>query len=402
MQTDQVGTEAVGLVTPTVNVNLGGNSNDNGNIGFSDVVKLGKAIYNNTDTNVSLPNFTKSTQISSTVYIQKACAQEDILSDVLQCVQQLYISWILSAVSLNSVIGSTKTKVKDALKVVSTEKMLTELNQPYIESKDIIAGIENFSAFPKMAQPQNNNKPTQIKNGNNLSINSTPDIYKDIKLPVGRVIELKFDGDGRYIINAMVNLYPQFIADEVFRQFFKLGRVKSLAERWFMVKTGEIKFWRDFIFELNEADERRIAMKKDTTGVLRSMLEKQTSGFTKFLQKLYGQYEQHSGIGSASDANRQNIANSVLIFNKPDFTRWCRENQTNFAIENDRNKFMFKTMSMMVVVIDPDFQMVEMYYHGIKNKGEFTFKQIQGQAKTEKIDLAYLMKAFASSNSPRF
>ena len=63
---------------------------------------------------------------------------------------------------------------------------------------------------------------------------------------------------------------------------------------------------------------------------------------------------------------------------------------------------MAKTMSMMVIVIDSDFQMVEMYYHGIRNKGEFTFKQIQSQSKSEKYDLAYLMKAFSTVNSPKF
>ena len=396
------GVEA-GIASPSVNVNiLGSNPKDNGDISFGDMVSL----FNDA-TEVSLPSFVKSTQISSTVYIQNSCIQEEILTDVLQCAQQLYISWILAAVNLNSVIGSTRTKVKDALKVVATEEMTNSLNQLHVPTEDIIAGIENFGMFSSESTTTTNtssNKHTGVSvSGNNKEIIKS--INTTVSLPVSRVIELKVgvDGSHTYTVNALVNLYPQIIPDHVFREYVKLGHKASLAERWFKVRTGEYKFWKDFIFEIGDAEKRAKAIKKDHTGLLQDMIEREQSGFSKIIRNIF-----NSIVGfaynnpSQTSNNRKNIANSVLVFNKADFNRWTKEINLNFNIERDRNTFMSKTLSMMVIVIDSDFQMVEMYYNGIRNKGEFTFKQIQSQSKSEKYDLAYLMKAFSTVNSPKF
>ena len=397
----------IGTVNPTVNVNLGSNPRDNGNLNFSDVVGLANSISEAKDNiedyfGASLPSFTKSTQISSTVYIQNACMHEDILPDVLQCAQQLYISWILSAVNLNAVIGTSRTKVRDALKVVATEDWFNNLIKEHVDTKDIVSGIENFGMFADNSQSYN--KHLTVKTGTNSELTKT--MNKSLDLPVSRVIELKLNGDSdkTYIINALVNLYPQFIPEEVLREYVKLGRKASLAERWFKVRTGEYQFWKDFIFEIGDAERRASAIKKDSTGLLRNMIDKQQSNFSKWISKVFFNSTRALSAGSAPSGfgSRQNVANSILVFSKPDFERWTKEANINFKMENDRNAFMFKTMSMMVIVIDSDFQMVEMYYHGIRNKGEFTFKQIQSQSKTEKYDLAYLMKAFSTVNSPKF
>ena len=393
----------IGTVNPTVNVNLGSNPRDNGDINFSDVVNLAnninKDIDNVRDTfGASLPSFTKSTQISSTVYIQNSCMHEDILPDVLQCAQQLYISWILSAVNLNAVIGSSRTKVRDALKVVATEDWFSDLQKEHINTTDIASGIEHFGMFNEVS------KHLTVSSGSNSELKKT--MNKSLDLPVSRVIELKLNGDNdkTYIINALVNLYPQFIPEDVLREYVKLGRKASLAERWFKVRTGEYKFWKDFIFEIGDAEKRAKAIKQDSTGLLKGMIDRQQSNFSKWITKIFFNSTRAvlSGPNPTGYGSSQNIANSILVFSKHDFDRWTKEANINFKMENDRNSFMFKTMSMMVIVIDSDFQMVEMYYHGIRNKGEFTFKQIQSQSKTEKYDLAYLMKAFSTVNSPKF
>lgn len=389
-----------GIASPTVNVNLGSNPKDNDNISFGEMVDL----FNDA-TEVSLPSFTKSTHISSTVYIQNSCVQEEILTDVLQCAQQLYISWILSAVNLNAVIGSTRTKVKDALKVVATEEMTNTLNQVHVDTKEIISGLEHFGMFATTEETKvTTNKSTGLTvTGNNKEI--VKSINTTTSLPVSRVIELKLalDGQHTYIVNALVNLYPQLVPDNVLHEYVRLGHKASLAERWFKVRTGEYQFWKDFIFEIGDAERRNKAIKKDTTGLLKGMIEREQNSFSKVIRNFFNSISGFAYNDPKRSANNsKNIANSVLVFSKPDFDRWTKEISLNFNMEKDRNAFMAKTRSMMVIVIDSDFQMVEMYYHGIRNKGEFTFKQIQSQSKSEKYDLAYLMKAFSTVNSPKF
>lgn len=368
-----------------LSVNLGSNPNDNANTSIgaiADMVKAFASAASDAQIN-SLPAFTKSTQISSTVYIQSDLKDEEVLGDTLQVAQQLYISWILAAINLNNFIDGTNTRVKDALKVVASENWLSNLNQPYVNTSDIIKGLEAFT-----------NK------GYEATLNN--DVFKDVKLPVGRTVELSIKGvnNQESKVNVLVNLYPQFIPTTVSKTLIKLGKQELLRERWFKVRTGEYSFWKDFVFELNKRKDIKRAIKDDKTGLLFSIIQKQESAFVKWIQKWYA--SAYNEMAKSHTATAQNIANSVYVFNKYDFEKWCKESSIRMNNPSSKQELMNRLMSMMIIVIDPDFRMVEMYYNGINNKGEFTYNQIASQSKSEKYDLSYIMQAFSKSNAPKF
>ena len=98
----------------------------------------------------------------------------------------------------------------------------------------------------------------------------------------------------------------------------------------------------------------------------------------------------------------QNIATSVYVFNKADFDSWCKESNIRINNPSSRDELMARLMAMMIIVIDPDFRSVEMYFNGISNSGEYTYNQIATQSKSEKYDLAYIMQSFSKTNAPRF
>lgn len=498
------GLEALGNVVGNVNFNLGsGNNNDNAEISFNDAADLiEQAAYG-----TSLPSFIKRTMVSSSVYIQRSCFDDEILSDVLQCAQQLYISWILTAVSLNGCLAGSKTLVRDAINVIATEDFTKPLNKYHINTKDIIKGIDNFGMFKpnsnirrdytlprfdafddkitnlnseiarleteirnliekiieleeeikekqhenrannpavvddlirlrrnleiakrqkRELERQKSNKEKELVNTKNdqeknrkdkekeEQIKNTPiitsgaklkDPIAESKLPVGRIVEVSIDSPNGKVqkVNITVNLFPQVIPDEVAHALFTLNKVESLTERWFKVKTGELRFWGDFLFELDKARDEKKAMKKDESGLLRTIKERDHSKLFKWIRD-FGGYLYGAAKNGKYDPSklRRNIANNIIVFNKSDFTRWCKEINLNINMDTARTKFMFKCMSMMFIVLDPDFQVVEMYYHGIKYKSEFSYKQISNQSKSEKYDLLSLMKAFNNANAPKF
>ena len=415
------GLEALGNVVGNVNVNVGGNAaqnNDNATIDFNDAVDL--AFYATTGDGASLPSFIKKTMIASSVYIQRSCFDDEILSDVLQCAQQLYISWILTAVSLNGCLAGSRTLVKDAINVIASEDFSKPLNRYHIDTKDIIKGIENFGAFPQLNNPftpiheeiddiHNKIKEKMPKRSSFTSSATNPklqDAISESKLPVGRIVELSLASPSgkSQKINVMVNLYPQVLPDEVMHSLFKLNRVESLTDRWFKKKTGEIKSWMDFLFELDRAREEKNALKKDSSGLLRAVQERNHNNkLAKWAASTAAAFYGLSKNWSYNPAKlKRNVANNILVFNKSDFTRWCKEINLNINMDSDRSRFMFKCLSMMFIILDPDFQIVEMYYHGIKYKSEFSYKQIGNQSKSEKYDLLSLMKVFNNVNAPKF
>ena len=416
------GLEALGNVVGNVNVNVGGNAaqnNDNATIDFSDAVDL--AFYATTGDGASLPSFIKKTMIASSVYIQRSCFDDEILSDVLQCAQQLYISWILTAVSLNGCLAGSRTLVKDAINVIASEDFSKPLNRYHIDTKDIIKGIENFGAFPQLRNPftpiheeiddiHNKIKENMPKRSSSSASSVTnpklQDTKSESKLPVGRIVELSLASPSgkSQKINVIVNLYPQVLPDDVMHSLFKLNRVESLTDRWFKKKTGEIKSWMDFLFELDRAREEKNALKKDSSGLLRAVQERNHNNkLAKWVRSTAAAAYGLSKDWSYNPAKlKRNVANNILVFNKSDFTRWCKEINLNINMDSDRSRFMFKCLSMMFIILDPDFQIVEMYYHGIKYKSEFSYKQIGNQSKSEKYDLLSLMKVFNNVNAPKF
>ena len=152
--------------------------------GLSTLISIAQAAIND-HSSKSLSEYTKQCQISSTVYIERHLLQEEVLPDVLNIAQQLYISWIFAAVNLNNYIDGTKTKVKEALNVVASEKFYQDLNRVHIPTEDLINGLETFtsSRFATTPAAPANNTPKYPTN------HKLED--KEVKLPAGRQIELK-------------------------------------------------------------------------------------------------------------------------------------------------------------------------------------------------------------------
>ena len=57
---------------------------------------------------------------------------------------------------------------------------------------------------------------------------------------------------------------------------------------------------------------------------------------------------------------------------------------------------------MMIHVVDPMYNKVTTYYHGLDAISEFTFEQIKTNSKTENVDLMQVMKAYAQGMAPKF
>ena len=89
---------------------------------------------------VSLPAYIKQAFVASRVYVQEDIINEPILPDLLNTLHQLYISFILAAVRLSDYVGNSKTKARDMLRIVASEK----LNMTYECTEDVLPSLNNF------------------------------------------------------------------------------------------------------------------------------------------------------------------------------------------------------------------------------------------------------------------
>lgn len=337
--------------------------------------------------NLHLSNYIKKSMVSSRVFIQRTCAEEPILNDLLGSIQQLYLSWILTAIDMNKYVDGTRT-IRNMLDVVATEAM--EYNLPMQDDNILISGLASYNGYqPKLATNPKTGTPVL---GNTSIVDTTP---VELNLSYGRLVEVIFSSGAndktKTSIKLFVQILPLIIPDNVMKEFLMLNYKPDKKQRKFQLSAGEISFWRDYLFELDLSERRRKALRDDKTGYLKEMYNELNKNQKQKLKK----YSQLS-------PNKQNIANTIHVYDKASFNRWCGEVRMDFRNPAHREKYFNDTLSMIVATIDSDYEKIDMYFAGIQNRAEFNFNQVKKNSKDNNYDLTSIMKAFSSASAPRF
>lgn len=385
-------------------------------ISFGGILEFLRSIEDHTST--SLFQYTRRSTINSRVYIEKTIAGEPIITDLMSNIMNLYVGLITTAMNMNQYITNYK-KVRDAMSVVATEDYNIATSKELLDKFVMGNNSANMSDHLRMALNQNNNN-----NGNNAdndddddertvfeikfgtaartdgfasssSSNMVSHAARDITIPSGRVIEIKFAGIGENSSTLTVNLFlqlnPNIIPSEVAAQFVALNFTPSIKQRYMQMSAGEISFWRDFVFGQDLRKKRKKALRADKTGELTEMIERQQNSLANSWLKL-----------AFVTPERQNIANTILIFDKNNFDKACSNAGLNWKDYNSRQKFFNKTFAMMLCTVDPMYNKIAMYYHGLPAFSTFTFDQMKKNAKIESTDLLTIMKNYSQGMAPKF
>lgn len=347
----------------------------------------------------SLPQYTKKSRIDSAIYIQKEISDNAILSDVVKTMLDLYTGYILSALELNTYISDTTT-IRDYIETVATE----DFN--YIDENNIRNDFSASFNTNKMGRKYTNNfssstmidldniPKTTDKRDSNMNIDMTGPIEwrVDKPFPNGRILSVKIrsphDSSISFTIPLHITLTPRIIADEVAEQFLSLNLSRDMKTRWMMMKAKEITFFRDFILQMDLLKKRREALKRDKGGDLQSMLASTKNAIANQWMKLL-----------RIKPNKQNIANTITIYDKQTFERTTNHLGFNFNRYRDRQAYFEKSYSMAIVVIDQSYSIVETFFNGIEHKGEYTFNQLMAASKKDTLNLMAVMSQM-SQNRP--
>lgn len=366
-------------------------------------------------TSTSLFQYTKRAVIMSRVFIEKNLAGEEILTPLMLNIMNIYTGLIMTALNMNQYVYGSK-KVRDAMSVVATESLSeapadlqSKFNDYFLGSQaklmlsdrskhELHAGMEGISDINLThsdGTPFGGNEyPTSIGSVKDAGI--VPNDIKETTLPSGRVIAVDFGSNkgangGTFKVNMYLQLLPTFIPTDVAHQFIEMNFTPSVRQRWMQVSAGEISFFKDFLLGQDRRRKRFKALRDDKTGALKEMIERQENNLSSSWLKL-----------AQVTPERQNIANTILIFEKNSFDRACNNAGLKFKDFNSRQKFFNKTFSMIVATVDPMYNRIDMYYHGLNAMSTFTFDQMKKNSKTEAVDLMAMMKTFANGMAPKF
>lgn len=335
--------------------------------------------------NTSIAEAIRDTMVVSSAYTEQAVVDEDIYPALLSVLHQIYAAYIITAVGLNQHIG--ETRVRDILRQVSTEGFANAVELVEAKFDD-----------PRLDMPVINARV-------NVSTESSGTSVIDLepsssRLPAGKVIDITFvlgDKGGAKELKVLmyIQLNPVSITTDVADNFISLNFTDSLRRRWMRMRAGEIRFISDFLFQRYELKKLDTALRADKTDTLANMMHRQQNALAKALLNSIQTDEYRRTKGS------ENLATATLIVSKPTFDRACKLAGVDFNRTSDRNTFFSRSMMLMVVVVDSNYAMAEIYTHGLDTVGSYPFKTIEKGSKNA-IDLKDVMTLMSRGSAPRF
>ena len=337
---------------------------------------------------MSLTQYVRRSIISSRVFVENNLAGEEILVPLMLNLMNLYAGFVVTAMGMNQYISNTQ-RVRDIMSVVATEDFKIKPTDTKTEMKAYFAiqdDIDDVLSTPKI---QNDFGDTSAAIDHRLDATEP---RPESTLPSGRIVKVDFAvGQCKFSVNMLLQLQPIFIPSDVAKAFISINFTPSIRQRWMQVSAGEISFFNDLILGRDLRQQRLKALKDDKDGILQQMLDRQSNA----LSNAWLKYAQIT-------PERQNIANTILIFEKASFDKACNSAGLKITNYSNRQKFFNKTFSLMIVVVDVMYNKVTVYYHGLTDPSVFTFGQLKKNAKVETTDILAMMKNYAQGMAPKF
>lgn len=336
----------------------------------------------------SLSEYTKKTMVMSRAYIENTLSEEDGTQYIVKFVNRMLMGFVSCAVGLDGIVAGGRT-VRDMASIISTEDfhVFTDLIKDKFGDKNVnikdVAGLED-----------NNQKSDDDDDDDKKGAkNSVKEIKLNDDLFCGRLVEVNIaDGKGGKVsLYFYVQIVPYDTPSKVMEQFIGMNFPPSFASRWAQFKAGEISFWKDLVFEADLVNKRKKALKADRDGILREMEDHKQKQINKAIMSM-----------SPTEAKNHNSASSIIIVSRRTLERTMKDQGLDYSRFDVREKIMNSTMSLMLVVYDPNYDTVDLFVKGIQTAGKYSIAKIKASVgKESKDDLKNLMQMMAAGSLPR-
>jgi hypothetical protein len=231
----------------------------------------------------------------------------------------------------------------------------------------------------------------QFSKKENVSSLSTKDMTKMVtdvtNLAVGKVVEVSIsENDQTARIPVTIRLRVTSMPSNVLTETLAVGGVDVTAKsRWKAWRAGELRFWGDIILAQDRIDAHREAIRKDS------------SGYYAAVQKRADKNLAAEVLGSGPSVG---TASSIIVITEQTRKDLERKIGGRLSDYKTRQNIFINTYSMLMCVVDPDYETVTIYHRGIEMPTELSAKYIQASNKGNGPDVAEVLKAYQLGSAP--
>lgn len=225
----------------------------------------------------------------------------------------------------------------------------------------------------------------------NVSTMSTKDMTKMVtdvtNLAVGKVIEVTIsENDQKASIPVTIRLRVTSMPAPVMVETLAVGGVNTSGRsRYKAWRANELRFWGDIVLAQDRIDAHREAVRKDQSGYYAAVHARANKNLTAEVMGA------GPSVGTAS---------SILVLTEQTKKELERKIGGLVSDYKTRQGIFINTYSMLMAVVDPEWETVTIYHRGIEMPTELSAKYIQSSNKGNGPDVAEILKAYQLGSAP--
>lgn len=368
----------------------------------ADIVGKAKAASSHMKTS-SLVTATSVARVEPLVIVDEDCLYLEYLPDVLQSTQSIFVGYWLQALSLITNVGDVNVaRVLDKLNPNRKVDKTDFLNAV----KNAAMGVENYSystesmkyKLPSIGLENNSkNKKENNNNDNNEEkkkiryneIAETNEVGSLTNLSVGKLINVTIKNNGQEAVipisfRLMVSTLPASSCVQLLSQ----GSIDlSFSERWFKWRAGRISFIKDLVFCQDLIREQKKTLMTDKDGVYSEIVKRANNS------KLASFFSKNPSLAEASN---------IVVISEETALQLRVKHNLNLDNFRDRQKIFDKTYAMIIVVIDRNYERINMFHYGISQGTSVGLRDIKIANKNTGPNIMEILAAFKGGNAPVF
>ena len=384
----------------------------------------------------SLPEYTSPTRLAPVVLVDKKLRDmnEDMTKALLQTLLSIYTAHYLRAIHLD-IAGAHAIQIldkfatdRDIMRSLGSSSYLTEgmpflgmeaydrpkhslprdwtsvkrefgtenlitINEDDVDRPDFSAEALSFKDSKGADVSINKTKADDLGSDSLQSAGMSKDTIatntEDSNLAVGKLIEVRMttrDAEGKSTgtigIPIQATLVPSMISPNDIITITQYNDIdKSMKGRWHAMRSGQIRFARDYLLNLDLIEQDRAALIADKTGTLLKARNKRLKNIIAAL---------------ASGRASPNSVSSMMVVSKDTAAQMeMAMNGKKLRSARVRQEYFKGNVLMMLVVVDPVMERFTIYQRGIADAGDYTFADIkQNNKKAGGVDIEAVLKAY--------
>lgn len=357
----------------------------------------------------SLADLAKPCRVEPITLIDQTIADQPYVVDLMKLTVSLFAGYYLQAVNMVMGVGRIDTlKVFDALNPersiggLAFESHRGTVYDPATYSEGL-PSLEAFSrpvehgllatysqerfeeawreeAPLRAALEAKGTEESDTPPRNSISSSDSHKIYEAENLAIGKLLNVDVSSDGeKRKLPVLVKLVPAVVPSDTLVQIFTGGGRDTWAHRMFLVKSGQIKFWRDFVMGQDMIDAHMKSLMTDRNGIYKTIMDRRRNNVVKSVQ---------TGRLSLADASNIAIISASTL---------KKSANTLFAKIDDRNmrdKIFDNSYLLMLMVVDERWGRVTIYHRGVDLSTSYRIEDVKMAEKSKGQDITEIFKLF--------